>query len=178
MKKVPFLDLSWGETMKIARFYLLTVLLLGTVTGCSGAYMQEPRLEGSMLNSCPDSPNCVSSQSESSSHKIAPFAFTGSPEAAFAKLRKILEARPDTRIIISVPAYLKVEFRTSLGFIDDGEFYLDAEKKVIECRSASRTGYWDMGKNRRRLEEIRNQLSQELPPPNCFPKPEASSGKS
>jgi uncharacterized protein (DUF1499 family) len=147
--------------MKRVRFYLLFVLLLGTVTGCAGARTQGARLEGRMLNSCPDSPNCVSSQSESSDHKIAPFAFTGSPEAAFAKLHKILAARSDTRIIISVPTYLKVEFRTFLGFIDDGEFYLDTEKKVIECRSASRTGYWDLGKNRSRLEEIRILLSQE-----------------
>lgn len=178
MKKVPFSAPFLGGTMKIARFYLLFVLLLGTVTGCAGARTQELQLEGSMLNSCPDSPNCVSSQSESSSHKIAPFAFSGSPEAAFAKLHKILSERSDTRIIISVPAYLKVEFRTSLGFIDDGEFYLDAEKKVIECRSASRTGYWDMGKNRRRFEEIRKQFSQELTPPNCYPGTETSPGTS
>jgi len=147
--------------MKIAKSCILFVLLLGTVTGCAGAHSQAPRLEGNMLIPCPDSPNCVSSQSESSSRKIAPFVFTGAPEAAFAKLQKILAARPDTQITISVPTYVKVEFRTSLGFIDDGEFYLDAEKKVIECRSASRTGYWDMGKNRRRLEEIRSQFNQE-----------------
>ena len=116
---------------------------------------------GGVLNPCPDSPNCISSQSENPHHQIKPFAFTGTPESAFAKLKKILAARPDTRIAISMPTYLKVEFKTFLGFIDDGEFYLDAKKKVIECRSASRHGYWDMGKNRERMEEIRSQFNQQ-----------------
>ena len=147
--------------MNRSRFCILYALLLATATGCAGAHSQAPQLGGGMLNSCPDRPNCVSSQSETSRHKIAPFEYTGTPEAAFAKLYKILAARSDTRIIISIPTYLKVEFRTFLGFIDDGEFYLDAEKKVIECRSASRQGYWDLGKNRRRMEEIRSQFSQE-----------------
>jgi uncharacterized protein (DUF1499 family) len=149
------------ETMKITKCYILIALLLNTAAGCVGTHSPGPRLEGSVLNSCSDSPNCVSSQGETSSRKIAPFNFTGTPEAAFAKLHKILAARPDTRITISIPTYIKVEFRTFLGFIDDGEFYLDAKKKVIECRSASRKGYWDLGKNRRRIEEIRDQFNKE-----------------
>jgi len=48
-----------------------------------------------------------------------------------------------------------VEFRTTLGFVDDGLFVLDVANRVIHVRSAARLGYWDMGKNRRRMEEIR-----------------------
>lgn len=146
--------------MKITRCYILFALLLSTAAGCVSAQSQTPRLKGEVLNSCPDSPNCVSSRSENPRHKIAPLDFTGTPEAAFAHLHKVLAARSDTRIAISTPLYLRVEFKTFLGFIDDGEFYLDSEKNIIECRSASRQGYWDMGKNRSRMEEIRNQLSQ------------------
>ena len=145
--------------MMNVKFSILFALLLTAATGCAGAQQQAPRLKGAVLHSCPDSPNCISSQSEDPSRKIAPLEFSGPPEAAFARLRQILAARSDTRIAIATPTYLKVEFKSLLGFIDDGEFYLDAEMNVIECRSESRSGYWDLGKNRRRMEEIREQFN-------------------
>ncbi len=54
---------------------------------------------------------------------------------------------------------MRVEFHTLL-FVDDGEFLLAAEQGLIQVRSASRMGYSDLGKNRRRLEEIRQQFNQ------------------
>ena len=114
--------------------------------------MAETRLEP-----CPSSPNCVSSQAKDH-HYIAPLAITGDPEAAFGKLREILERRPDTTIIEADAKIVRVEFRTTLGFVDDGIFALDAENRVINIRSASRTGYWDFGKNRRRMEEVRKEF--------------------
>lgn len=109
------------------------------------------------LAPCPSSPNCISSQAQDY-HYIAPLAITGDPEAAFGKLREILERRPDTTIIEADEKIVRVEFRTTLGFVDDGIFALDAENRVINIRSASRTGYWDFGKNRRRMEEIRKEF--------------------
>lgn len=145
--------------MKIVKLSILFALLLAAASGCAGAQPQTPRLQGAVLHDCPDSPNCVSSQSEDPDRHIAPLEFTGAPEAAFARLHRILAARSDTRIAIATPTYLKVEFKSLLGFVDDGEFYLDAEKNVIECRSEARSGYWDLGKNRRRMEEIRKEFN-------------------
>jgi len=145
--------------MKKVKLSILFTLLLAAASGCTGAQPQTPRLQGAVLHDCPDSPKCVSSQSEDPDRQIAPLEFTGTPEAAFARLRRILAARSDTRIAIETPTYLKVEFKTLLGFTDDGEFYLDAGKNVIECRSESRGGYWDLGKNRRRMEEIRKEFN-------------------
>jgi len=147
--------------MNVAIFCILFALLLDAAAGCAGAHSQSSGAEGGKLKPCPDRPNCVSSQSETARHKIDPFFYSGPPEAAFARLHKILAARSDTRIITSTPTYLRVEFRTFLGFVDDGEFYLDAEKMVIHCRSAARLGYWDLGKNRRRMEEIRSRFGRE-----------------
>lgn len=147
--------------MKNVKLSILFALLLAAASGCTGAQPQPqtPRLQGAVLHDCPGSPKCVSSQSEDPDRKIAPLEFTDPPEEAFARLHRILAARSDTRIAIATPTYLKVEFKTVLGFIDDGEFYLDAGKNVIECRSESRSGYWDLGKNRRRMEEIRNEFN-------------------
>jgi uncharacterized protein (DUF1499 family) len=44
-------------------------------------------------------------------------------------------------------------------FVDDGEFLLDRTRNAIQVRSASRLGYSDLGKNRKRMEEIRVQYS-------------------
>jgi len=147
--------------MKNVKLSILYTLLLVAASGCAGAQPQPqtPRLQGAVLHDCPDSPKCVSSQSEDPNRYIAPLEFSGPPEEAFARLRRILAARSDTRIAIETPTYLKVEFKSLLGFVDDGEFYLDAGKSVIECRSEARSGYWDLGKNRRRLEEIREQFN-------------------
>lgn len=75
---------------------------------------------------------------------------------------QLLKERSDTVIIEQTDSYLRVELRTIL-FADDGEFLLDRERKVIKVRSASRRGYSDLGKNRRRMEEIRRAFAETVP---------------
>ena len=111
---------------------------------------------------CPSSPNCVSSQA-TDSHHIEPFTVTGDARAAFERLGKLLAARPDTKVIASDETMIRVEFRTLLGFVDDALFVLDPVESLLLIRSAARTGYWDMGKNRRRMEEIRQAFAGDRP---------------
>jgi uncharacterized protein (DUF1499 family) len=108
------------------------------------------------LRPCPASPNCVSSQSLDN-HYIEPLSIIGQAKVAFDRLREILEQRSDTSIIAADDHMIWVEFKTRLGFVDDGLFVLDSENRTIHIRSASKSGYWDFGKNRRRLEEIRKE---------------------
>lgn len=110
------------------------------------------------LPACPASPNCVSSQA-ADNHYIEPFKILGDPHRDFEKLRNLLSRRPDTTLIAANDSTIKVEFRTLLGFVDDGLFLLDAANGLILVRSAARLGYWDLGKNRRRIEEIRSLLA-------------------
>jgi len=49
-----------------------------------------------------------------------------------------------------------------LRFVDDVEFLLDDETKTIHFRSASRTGYGDLGVNRKRMEQVRALAGQKL----------------
>lgn len=53
-------------------------------------------------------------------------------------------------------------FRTRLGFIDDVQFLADEKAGVIHVRSASRIGYWDLGVNRKRIENIRKEYKSLL----------------
>ncbi len=113
------------------------------------------------LAPCPNSPNCVSSQSLDAVHTIAPLTFTSTPEQALIKLKSIIESLPRTKIISESQDYLYAEFKSGLmGFVDDVEFYLDRNANVIQVRSASRLGQSDLGVNRQRIETIRAKLKE------------------
>jgi uncharacterized protein (DUF1499 family) len=112
------------------------------------------------LAPCPNSPNCVSSQSTDATHQIAPLTFTSTPEEAIANLKEIIQSLPRTKIISESQDYLYAEFKSALlGFVDDVEFYLDRNANVIQIRSASRLGQSDLGVNRQRIEMIRGKLN-------------------
>lgn len=135
--------------------WLWLVTLLTIPAGCAGDRPGDLGVRDGRLAQCPATPNCVSSQAPPGKHEIAPLDFRGDPDQAFARLRELLLARRDTRLVAEAQDYLRVEFRTRLGFVDDGEFLLDRGRRTIQVRSASRLGYSDFGKNRQRLEEVR-----------------------
>lgn len=137
----------------------LSLLFAGSLSACAGQAPTGLGVQGGHLAPCPASPNCVSSEASDEGHRIAPLAVEGDPEAAWARLVSVLSARPDTRVVETGGEYLRVEFRTALGFVDDGEFTLDRGGRAIQVRSASRVGYSDLGKNRSRIEEIRKSLA-------------------
>ncbi|WP_392530305.1 DUF1499 domain-containing protein [Nostoc sp. C117] len=111
------------------------------------------------LAPCPNSPNCVCSQSTDAVHKITPLSFRSTPDQAIANLKKIIQSLPRTKIITENQDYLYAEFKSALlGFVDDVEFYLDRNANVIQVRSASRLGQSDLGVNRQRIETIREKL--------------------
>jgi uncharacterized protein (DUF1499 family) len=133
--------------------------LLGSM-GCAGERPNNLGVSNGMLRACPSSPNCVSSQAADEGHCIAPLLFNGDANAALARLKLVLGRRSDVTIVGEGAGYLRVELRTTL-FVDDAEFLLDRARSVIQVRSASRLGYSDLGKNRRRMEEIRSQFLAE-----------------
>ncbi|MDJ0974484.1 MAG: DUF1499 domain-containing protein [Planctomycetota bacterium] len=109
------------------------------------------------LAPCPDTPNCVSSRATDERHAMAPLSFEGEPAAAMERLKRALRSMPRVTVIEEAGSYLRVEFRTAImRFVDDGEFLIDAEAKRIHFRSAARLGYSDLGKNRERMETLRD----------------------
>ena len=140
------------------RWVMIMSFLTGLLSACAGERPNNLGVRDNSLSSCPSSPNCVSSQASDERHRIAPLAFNGDPDAAFARLKQVLARRNDTAVIDESPGYLRVELRTTL-FVDDGEFLLDRVGRVIHVRSASRLGYSDLGKNRSRMEDIRREFS-------------------
>lgn len=136
----------------------MTILSV-VLAACAGERPKNLGVRDGVLAACPSSPNCVSSFAVDEGHRIAPLSFSAAPVAAFARLQQIISARQDATVIEARGDYLRVELRTTL-FVDDAEFLLDGEKRVIQLRSASRLGYSDIGKNRSRIEEIRAEFSR------------------
>lgn len=136
--------------------WLVPVLMVG----CSGTSPSNLGLKEGRLAPCPNSPNCVSTQSTDAKHGIDPIVYTTSMEEARDSLEKIVRAMPRTKVVRQEEDYMHLECSSRLlRFVDDVEFWFDDANKVIHCRSASRKGYSDLGVNRKRVEQIREQFS-------------------
>ena len=109
------------------------------------------------FKSCPTTPNCVSTQADSNDqqHYISPLTYNTTKDEVMKKLVEIINSLERTKIIEQTDNYLHVEFTSKImKYVDDVEFYIDDENKIIHFRSASRVGYSDLGVNRKRMEEI------------------------
>jgi len=107
------------------------------------------------LKPCPQSPNCVSTQTDQEAKKRDPIAYTGSMADAKARLMTAIDGMPRTRLKTEADNYLHYTFKTRIiPFIDDVEFLFDEEAKLIHYRSASRVGHSDMGANARRMKKV------------------------
>lgn len=147
--------------------FVSLLLITACGLGVKIAWTGEPQLLAStrptnlgvhagQLAPCPNTPNCVSSQSQDAVHRIEPFTYDFSAQAAMANLKTALQSFRRAKTILETENYLDAEFTIPVvGFVDDVEFLLDQDAKVIHVRSASRLGESDLGVNRRRIETLR-----------------------
>lgn len=131
---------------------MITILLL---TSASGAGDESLGVKEGKLAPCPDSPNCVSTQSDRKGHAMRPLPYLQTREKSRGRILRILKDMKRTKIVKRTEFYIHAECRTALWrFVDDVEFFLDDTARVVHFRSASRVGYYDFGVNRRRMKEI------------------------
>lgn len=123
------------------------------------------------LSPCPDSPNCVQSQYTQHRSYVPPLMLADNGQALTAEqitarwqlLRSVVLLQPGARMVYSEDNMLRIEFRSRLfRFIDDVELLLDDKTGMVHVRSASRTGYYDFGVNRKRVQTIRTLLEKAL----------------
>ncbi len=144
---------------------VLTLISMAAVfaISCSGKGPVSIGVKDGKLAACPDKPNCVSSMTEDKSHFIDPFAYSGSSEKVKDVLLEIIKSQDRTKIISVSENYIHAEFRSKLfRFVDDVEFLIDDMNKLIHVRSASRTGYSDMGVNGKRIESLRVIFNEKI----------------
>jgi len=138
------------STKNLSLFIFVLILL----TNCSGTM---PALIG-QFRPCPDKPNCVSSKSSLRLHKITPLTYKGTSQEARENLLGIIKSMPRAKISTNKDNFIHVEFTSKIfRFVDDVEFYFE-KLGTIHFRSASRIGNSDMGINRKRMEEIRQNF--------------------
>ncbi len=89
-------------------------------------------------------------------------AYGGDRATARLRLLSALAQLDNAEIVEDTKPYLRVKVTSSmLSFVDDVTFFFDDENALIQMRSASRSGYYDFGVNRRRLEGIRELYEQQ-----------------
>ena len=120
-----------------SRLSLAICILMGA------AQVQSTQANGSdKILPCPDSPNCVSSQSTDEAHFIEPLHYTGDTADARQLLIDLLENTKRVQLAKVGTDYIHAEFRSSIfRFVDDVEFLFPPGKNIIHVKSASRTGY-------------------------------------
>lgn len=113
------------------------------------------------LAPCPNTPNCVSSQSHDLKKLVSPMPLKCGVKVAKQFIKYILAEYKNATTVVDEPVYMRVEFRSSIfKFVDDVEFYFDEEGDQIHFRSASRRGRADFGVNRKRMKEITLKFTQ------------------
>lgn len=131
------------------------VALALILTGCSGAAPANLGITNGKLAPCPSSPNCVSSFATQQDQAIAPL------NSDLESIERVIRTLDSAEIVESQPNYLRAEFTSAIfRFVDDVEFVKIDDTNVVHLRSASRVGYSDLGVNRDRIEELREQLQQ------------------
>ena len=108
------------------------------------------------LNECPDSPNCVSTQTKSEKHRMEPLELSTDPQLALDQIKSIVNELGG-KIVSENENYILAEFRSRIfGFVDDFECLIDEESNpaVANFRSASRVGHSDMGVNKKRVKRV------------------------
>ncbi len=150
--------------------YLKMTIGLGImVIGMAACALSEPETEPSVdapnFNACPRSPNCVSSKSPRGNQFVRPFTYSAAAHEAYQALVDILSVEKQARIIVMDKDYIHAEFVSKyLHFVDDVEFSFEPDQPVVHIRSASRSGYYDFGVNRRRTERLRHLFATALKP--------------
>jgi uncharacterized protein (DUF1499 family) len=141
----------------IVLFLILAVLL--TVLSCASNPPKVQLVDG-RLRACPNSPNCVSSESDSPSSRIEPLTFQGQPEKAWSDLKETVRELGG-EIQEEHGGYFWATFTSRVfRFVDDVEFRMVSTDGIVHVRSGSRVGYSDLGVNRRRVEKLRALFNQ------------------
>ena len=113
-----------------------------------------------LLPPCPDSPNCVSSVDPEEARRVDPLDGGSTREQALQRLEAALGNMPRVEWERTADDRIEAEFTSLLfRFVDDVILVVDPDGR-IDVRSASRTGHWDLGVNRRRVERLRRELER------------------
>jgi len=144
----------------IAVSIALLVVIAFFVLGYRSQSGEASGLVEGLLQQCPGTPNCVSSEFVADAeHYIEPLVYSDDDAAQVMPRLKTIVREMGGSIQAEKTDYLAATFTSSIfRFVDDLEVRIDADKKTIHLRSASRVGRSDLGANRKRVERLKNSF--------------------
>lgn len=138
-----------------------SLILITILWGCSGNPTERQNSESSGLLDCPDTPNCVSSLAKNPKYRVEPFKLNKDLKTSWDMVQNTVGSLPRTKVVSANNNDIHAECRSMIfRFVDDLTLNLTPSNGIINIRSASRTGYSDLGVNRRRVESLRKKLQQ------------------
>ncbi len=138
-------------------FCMKAAMMMLMISGCSAVRSEDAG--STHLSSCPESPNCVSTEAQDNRHKIDAFHLKGDLTKNWLEIQRVNAALPRSAVVRADEMSLHATFKSRVfRFVDDLELFLNPSTGIISIRSASQTGYWDFGVNRRRVEQLRHEL--------------------
>lgn len=157
-------DSQTSKPRRRGRLLLLLLLPALVLYGLSMSSITPTNLgvSNGKLTECPESPNCVATQSGNSLQRMQPITYQGTAEETISRIKSAIRKNfSRTNLVSESDHYLHFEFTSLIfRFVDDVEFLIDDVNKQIHFRSASRVGYSDLGANRKRMQTIVDELTQ------------------
>ena len=152
------------KTLITIAILFIAISLYLMVLGYKSRSGEAPGLKGDKLAACPATPNCVCSEyADDAEHVIEPIRLAQPvSDETMGQLKSVI-AELGGQVVVDSGTYLATTFASSLfGFVDDVEFRIDRDGRVIHLRSASRVGRGDLGANKKRAEAIRAAFLKRL----------------
>lgn len=139
---------------------LLITLIVGFVLYLYWQNSQAPQLGvmDGQLKPLSSEPNCVSTQTDMEEKRVEPLAMKENLALTMAAIKAAIEnyGYGTADIELESSGYLYASFTTpTMKWIDDVEFWVDEESKIVHFRSSSRAGYSDRGLNRQRYDALK-----------------------
>lgn len=154
------------KSLNFALFLLMSSSLLhaqaASTLGVSIRQLEGGR-NAATLSPCPSTPNCVTSyahKGQGATQQSFPFTSKGSVEVSRDTILRLL-MEDQAELVQSTSNYIHATYTSRFfKFIDDVEFHFPNVNEV-HFRSASRTGRYDFGVNRKRIETLRFRYDQQ-----------------
>jgi len=147
------------------KFCMNTKLMMLMISGCPAARPEDVAgIRSACLPGCSESPNCVSSEAHDRMHNIDVFHLKGDFSKNWIEIQGIVASLPRSILVRADETYIHAIFKSRIfRFTDDLELLLNPLSGIISIRAAAKSGYWDLGVNRSRVEKLRDKLqSQDL----------------
>lgn len=140
----------------------LILVLVAALVACGSVRQPRFGVREGQLAGCDGVPGCVTSQTEVAEQRVAPFDYAVTRSEAKGILLTVLNDMDGITVVSNHRHYVRIEMRVEVvddfpgasAVIDDVEFYLSPEVRLIHVRAEPRLSRPDTDLNRQRVEEI------------------------